>query len=283
MKRGVLCLLFVALLTPLSVRGQAEDRSQFLILLTNDDGYQAAGLRALAEALLPLGQVVVAAPLQDQSGSGHSTTTREFIRVRPVELGPGIRGYAIAARPATCVRMALEILLPRKPDVVVSGINHGANLGVVVNYSGTVGAAREAAIVGIPAIAVSQQSGGSEDYARTAQFIRRLLEALRAQARVRPGLFLNINAPAREPQGVRITRLSTVPTPQLFTRVTSPRGDLYVFSDYLHLEDDEEGTDVWALVHAFITITPLAIDQTQPADVDWLRQMDLAPVPLPTH
>lgn len=283
MKRFLFCWLFLAVLIPLPLGAQAESGNQFLILVTNDDGYQAAGLHALAEALLPLGEVVVAAPLQDQSGSGHSTTAREFIRVRPVEIALGINGYAIDARPATCVRMALETLLPRKPDVVVSGINRGVNLGIVVNYSGTVGAAREAAIVGIPAIAVSAQASGSEHYARTAQFIRHLLEQLRARDQLRAGLFLNINAPADEFQGIRITRLSTAPTPQLFTRYQSPRGDLYIFSDYGRLEDDEEGTDVWALVRGFISITPLAIDQTRAADLELLRDLELTPLPAAAH
>ncbi|MGH9862806.1 MAG: 5'/3'-nucleotidase SurE [Candidatus Acidiferrales bacterium] len=252
-------------------------------MVTNDDGYDAAGLRVLAEALTPLGQVVVAAPLQDESGSGHGTTTREFISVRQVEIGQGVRGYAIAARPATCVRMALETLLPRKPDVVVSGINRGVNLGIVVNYSGTVGAAREAAFLGIPAIAVSLESSGKEDFTGAGQFVRRLLEQLHRQGQLRPGLFLNVNVPARESSEVRITRQSTAPTPQLFTRYTNPRGELYVFSDYRHLHEDQEGTDVWALVRGFITITPLSIDQTRAVDLERLRQLDLRPVPLATH
>lgn len=282
-KGFLVCLFLVCLLFPLGAFAETSPNGQFLILLTNDDGYSAPGLRALAEALAPLGQVVVAAPVDNQSGTGHGTTSRQFIAVRPIELAPGVGGYAIAARPATCVRLAVESLLPRKPDLVVSGINRGTNLGIVTFYSGTLGAAREAAFVGIPAIAVSMQGDAAEDYAATAAFVRSLVEQLRAQGRLRPGLFLNVNAPAGERRGVRVTRQSTTPTPQVYTRYTNPRDDVYFWSDYRALADDEEGTDVWAVVHGYIAITPLQVDQTRAADLDWLKQLPLGAAPAPTH
>ncbi len=261
---------------------RVESETPFTILLTNDDGYNAPGLRALAEALAPLGQVVVAAPMQNQSGTGHSTTTRRFVAVRPIELVPGVKGHAIAARPATCVRLGLESLVPRKPDLVVSGINRGQNLGIVSFYSGTVGAAREAALVGVPTIAVSMEGDAAEDYAVTASFVARLVEALRAQGQLRPGLFLNVNTPAGEHRGVRMTRQSVTPTPQTFDRYTSPRGDVYFWSDYGRLQDDEEGTDVWAVVRGFVSITPMQIDQTRTADFEWLERLavNLATTPV---
>ncbi|MBI4467429.1 MAG: 5'/3'-nucleotidase SurE [Acidobacteria bacterium] len=273
-RRPVLGLLLLVFFCG-SALAEASPNGEFLILLSNDDGYQAPGIRAVGEALASLGRVVVAAPLENESGTGHSTTTRQFVRLQSVELAPGVRGYAIAARPATCVRLGLESLLPRKPDLVVSGINRGMNLGIVTYYSGTVGAAREAVLVGIPAIAVSLQGDAAEDYAAAATFIRGLVEELRARGRLRPGLFLNINVPAKEWRGARITRQSTTPTPQIFTHYTSPRNDLYYWSDYRSLPDDAEGTDVWAVVHGFISITPMQIDQTRAADLDWLKQLDL--------
>ena len=127
------------------------------------------------------------------------------------------------------------------------------------------------------------RSDAAEDYAATAAFVRRLIEQLRAQGRIRPGLFLNINAPAGERRGVRVTRQSITPTPEIFTRYTNPRDELYFWSDYRNLAEDEEGTDVWAVVHGYIAITPLQIDQTRAADLDWLKQMPLEAAPAPAH
>jgi len=269
------CMVLVVVLAPATGAWAAGNGGLF-ILLSNDDGYDAPGLRALAEALAPLGTVMVAAPQENNSGVGHATTTREFVRVRDVEIVPGVKGWAIAARPATCVRMALENLLEGKqPDVVVSGINRGENLGIVVNYSGTLGAAREAAIAGVAAIAVSMGGNDLADYKRTAEFTRELIVQLKAGGRLKPGLFLNINAPAGEPKGVRVTRQGTKATPQLFTRATSPRGGLYVWPDYAGRTEDEEGTDVWAFVNGYIAVTPLQLDTTDTGSLGWLKQMKL--------
>ncbi len=277
------CIVLVVVLAPAVGTQAADNNGGLFILLSNDDGYDAPGLRALAEALAPLGTVVVAAPHENNSGVGHATTTREFVRVREVEIVPGVKGWAISARPATCVRMALENLLDgKKPDVVVSGINRGENLGIVVNYSGTLGAAREAAIAGVAAIAVSMGGNDLGDYRRTAEFIRELIAQLKAGGRLKPGLFLNVNAPAGERKGVMTTRQSTQSTPQLFTRFTSPRDTLYVWPDYAGRTEDVEGTDVWAFQNGYIAVTPLQLDTTDTGSLGWLKQMRLeeaAPAP----
>jgi len=262
-----------------SLAARAESHGSLTILLSNDDGYDAPGLRALAQALAPLGKVVVVAPLENQSGTGHGTTTREFVRVQKVEILPGLESYGVAGRPATCVRLGLESLLSEKPDLVVSGINRGTNLGVATYYSGTVAAAREAVFVGIPALAVSMAGNDSDDYASTAALVARLVRDLDARGRLQPGLFLNINAPAGKPRGVRITRQSTRATPQLFAPYQNPRGDTYYWSDYRPLQEEEEGTDVWAVLEGQVSITPLQIDQSRVADLDWLR--DFVPEPAP--
>ncbi len=277
-KSALLCVILVFGLAAAQgppTAAQSGENGGLFILVTNDDGYDAPGLRALAEALAPLGTVLVAAPQDNQSGKGHSTTGREFIRARPVEIVAGVKGYAIPATPATCARMGIEALSPRKPDVLVSGINRGRNLGVVVNYSGTVGAAREAAIAGVAAIAVSNQGDDAKEYARTAAFVRELVVRLKAEGRVKPGLFLNVNAPAGEWKGVMITRQSTTATPQTFDRTTNPRGDVYYWSDYRNLTEDAEGTDVWAFVHGYISITPMQLDQTDTGGLPWLKELKL--------
>jgi len=277
-KCALLCVILVFGLasaqTPPTAVQTGEDAGLF-ILVTNDDGYDAPGLRALAEALAPLGRVMVAAPQENNSGVGHATTSRQFVRARAIEIVPEVKGWAIAARPATCVRMALEDLLDEKPDVVVSGINRGENLGVVVNYSGTVGAAREAAIAGVAAIAVSNQGNDETDYRHTGEFVRELIVQLKAAGRLKPGLFLNVNAPAGERKGVMIVRQSTQATPQVFTRVSSPRGDLYVWPDYAGRTEGGEGTDVWAFTNGYIGITPLQLDQTDSSGLGWLKELKL--------
>ncbi len=141
--------LTIILLSPGAYWILAEPDAPFTILLSNDDGYDSPGLHAVAEALAPVARVVVAAPSTGQSGSVNGITYREPIFFRHIELFTGVSGYAIRARPATCVRVGVESLLESKPDLVISGINRGANLGIVTFYSGTVGAARQAAKTGV--------------------------------------------------------------------------------------------------------------------------------------
>ena len=269
----VLCLAVLVFVLPASTGGTGnESNGQFLILLTNDDGYEAPGIQELARALAPLGELLVAAPEENQSGTGHGTTGREFFQVREVEIIPGIRGYAIAARPATCARLGIEALAPRRPDLVVSGINRGMNLGVVVNYSGTVGAAREGAIAGIASIAVSMHGKATrEEYAAIARYVVELIEQLRAENRLRPGLLLNINAPSGKPVGVRVVRQSTWATPQFYKRYEPREDRVFFWPDYSDLKEGEEGTDVWAVLKGFLAITPLQLDQTSSADLEWLK------------
>jgi len=252
----------------------------FTILLSNDDGYVAPGLRAMIEAFRGAGELHVAAPATEQSGKGHSITTRDPILVHEQKQPDGVTWHAVEAPPATCVRLAIDALLPRRPHLVISGINRGENLGVVVYYSGTLGGAREAAFSRIPAIAVSMQGNDAKGYAATASFLRDLVEQLRARQALQPGFFLNVNAPAGEPKGVRVTRLSLQENQQLFERRTSPRGQLYFWSSYRPLADDEEGTDVWAFVRGYITLTPMDLDVTSYQAMETLRAFEREAVPV---
>ena len=267
--------LTIILLSPGAYRTLAEPDAPFTILLSNDDGYDSPGLRAVAEALAPVAHVVVAAPATEQSGSGNGITYREPIFFRHIELFAGVSGYAIQARPATCVRVGVESLLESKPDLVISGINRGANLGIVTFYSGTVGAARQAALLGVPAIAVSMQGDAPDDFATAASFIRELVHQLRVQRVLRPGLLLNVNVPAGKPRGVRVVRLSIAPDRENYERRTSPRGQDYFWSRWIPPADQDENTDVGAFAQEFITITPLLIDQTDVRELDSLRRLEL--------
>ena len=277
-RRVYLPLLFLFLIVPGEAQRTGSDG--FTILLSNDDGYDAPGLRALTDALRPLGEIIVAAPTFEQSGKGHGLTLREPIAVSERKQPNGTTWYSIEAPPATCVRLALESLLRRRPDVVISGINRGDNLGITVYHSGTVGAAREAAIVGLPAIAVSIRGDAPETYAAAASFIRTLVEQLRAKQALQPGLFLNVNVPVGPNRGGRLTRLSVKPRYDRFERQMSPMGRLFFWPAFEQLEDDAEGTDVWAFVRGFITVTPMTLDVAVGETDVALRALDLwSPTP----
>jgi 5'-nucleotidase len=239
-----------------------DDKSRLLILLSNDDGIDAPGIRALIEALRPIAEIVVAAPAGEQSGKGHGLQLHDPIFVTERKQPQGQSWYAIEGPPATCVRLAVESLLPRRPDLVVSGVNRGENLGLTVYNAGTLGPAREAAIVGIPSIAVSTRGGNEADFRSAAGFIRHLVEHLQGRSEIKPGLFLNVNVPSGENKGVRVVRLSTKTLYDTFERRASPRGRVYYWPDWRQLEEDDEGTDVWAFVRGFITVTPMTLDVT---------------------
>ena len=270
-----LLLIFVLLTGPLSA--QRAPSHGFTILLSNDDGYDAPGLKALIAALEPVGETFVAAPATEYGGIGHALTLRAPIMVNERKQPNGATWYAIEGPPATCVRLAVESLLPRPPDVVISGINRGDNLGTTVYHSGTLGAAREAALVGLPAIAVSMRGDNDKDYAAAAAYVGQLVEQLRAKHLLKPGFFLNVNVPAGQRKGVRLTRLSMKPRPEAFERRVSPRGRLYFWPVWEQLKDDEEGTDVWAFVRGFITLSPMMLDVTAPQAMDALRPLEVQP------
>jgi 5'-nucleotidase len=266
-------LLLVAGCIGLPAGSDVPQGQKLIVLLANDDGYAAPGLRAMITAFEPVAEVYVAAPAVEQSGKGHSiTTTREPIFVTEHKQADGRIWYAIEAPPATCVRLGVENLVPKRPDVVISGINRGENLGINVYLSGTLGAAREAAIAGIPAIAVSMQGNDERDYAATAAFVRELVEQLRAEGRLVPGLFLNVNTPRGEAKGVRVTRLSIQPNHEQYERRTSPRGRIYFWSRWQPVTEDAEDTDVHAFYRGYITLTPMLLDTTASAELDFLRR-----------
>lgn len=267
-------VLFALLLFVAPFGAQPRSSNEFTILLSNDDGYGAPGLNALIRELPAVGKIVVAAPSVEKSGIGHALTLRDPIAVNEFQQSNGVTWYAIDGPPASCVRLAVESLLPRRPDVVISGINRGDNLGITVYHSGTLGAAREAAIVGLPAIAVSIRGEDEKDYAAAAAYIRQLVEELRSKQMLKPGLFLNVNVPAGERRGVRLTRLSVKPRYDTFERRKSPRGRVYFWPDWKQLEDDDEGTDVWAFVRGYISVTPMVLDVTDTKTFDAFRVLE---------
>ncbi|MEK7364813.1 MAG: 5'/3'-nucleotidase SurE [candidate division NC10 bacterium] len=240
-----------------------------LVLVTNDDGINAPGLAALAEALAPLGDVYVVAPEREQSTVGHALTLHRPLRVdRLAE-----RRFAVNGTPSDCVNLAVLGLLPAEPTLVVSGINHGSNLGDDVTYSGTVSAAMEGTLLGIPSIAVSlvgPEQGGFGEAGKIARLIamRTLVEGLP------PKTLLNVNVPGGRPKGIRFTRLGHRVYKEKMVEEKDPRGKTYYWIGAgPPLWDDREATDIIAVQDGYAAVTPLHLDLTHYAALrrlgDW--------------
>jgi 5'-nucleotidase len=241
--------------------------SRPLILLSNDDGVHARGLRTLREALLEIGDVVAVAPTTEQSAGSHSLTLSRPLRHREVEENV----HAVDGTPADCIYVALyrEKFLPRWPDLVVSGINHGYNLGTDVFYSGTVAAAREAALRGLPAIAFSLGPKGSfTEAAKVAvQLSARMLSAPREPGD--RGALLSVNFPPGESyHGVRATRLGRrIYLDEVMVR-EDPRGKEYFWIGGPSARHEPlEGSDTEAVDEGYVSITPLLLDATDPDEL----------------
>ncbi|MBS3735374.1 MAG: 5'/3'-nucleotidase SurE [Phycisphaerae bacterium] len=248
------------------------------ILLSNDDGIAAPGLAALRATAADLGEVTVVAPDSPQSAAGHGITVRRSLTVRTAPLAavgdaPPGEGLSVDGRPADCVRLAARHLMDAMPQLVLSGINAGANVGVNVFYSGTVAAAAEGAMLGIPAVAVSAEvADGEVDFARAGRLARWALERLVAIG-LRAGEIVNVNIPAGpgRPRGLRVVRQSTAEIEDVYhlERGADGASRYRLGPDYRfigHIDDD-----VTCLYEGYVTVTPLHVDMTSHA-----RLADLA-------
>jgi 5'-nucleotidase len=239
------------------------------ILLTNDDGIYAPGLRALRAELRKLGEVLVVAPATEQSAAGHSVTLTTPLVVQEVlDDERQLLGWAVEGRPADCVKLALRELLPEPPDIIVSGLNAGSNAGINVLYSGTVAAAIEGAFFRCTSIACSQEYTKLKplDFARGAELARRVIEQILAHKPENGTLFnVNIPSPERSPlRGIRTVPQNVAPYLEAYDRRTDPRGRVYFWSKpELICPEPHPDTDVTALAEGWITVTPLQFDLTQ--------------------
>lgn len=239
-----------------------------LILLTNDDGIRAPGLLAIYRQLTALGEVHVVAPETVQSATGHGITLSTPLLTNRVTVENTFTGTAVEGRPADCVKLAVAHLLPRRPDLVISGINSGANVGINVIYSGTVAAAIEAAFLGLPAVALSLYLRGEipTDYDRTAELsmsvIRQVLDA-----GLKGGQVVSVNLPplrpGESPTGVKVVRQCTNAWIDTYEQRKDPRGRSYFWNNTVFtLGQTDQDTDVAALRDRYITLTPLQFDLT---------------------
>jgi 5'-nucleotidase len=231
------------------------------ILVTNDDGIHAPALTALRDELSDLGQIVIVVPDRDQSATSHSLTLHRPLRIHRHDDGR----FSTDGTPTDCVVIAFHGLLPQRPDLVISGINHGPNMGEDVFYSGTVAAAIEGAMQGVPAIACSLVTQEPSDFRDGARFVRRL-----AEEAARRGLggkrVLNVNLPYRawnEVRGVRLTKLGTRVYSDTLIEKTDPRGRAYYWiGGQQPVWESQEGTDFEAVEQGYVSVTPLSLDLT---------------------
>ena len=242
-----------------------------LILLTNDDGAHARGLLSLREALQPLGKVVVVAPSEEQSGVGHGLTIRKPLRV--TELAKDL--YSLTGTPVDCVIFAVRKLLGEAPGLVISGINHGANLGDDVHYSGTVAAAREAAFYGIPSIAASLVCQSSSPSFQWASLLVRELVGELYPDRIPEGTYLNVNIPEGKPVNYRFTRQGSRRVTTTITESSGKRGRKHYWIDQDRSEwVIEADTDYFAIREGAVSVTPMHRDHTDYRSLIFFSQED---------
>ncbi len=238
-----------------------------LLLLTNDDGVHAAGLAALAGALDELGDVHVVAPEREQSACGHALTLHRPLRVDRL----GARRFAVNGTPSDCVNLGVLGFLPERPALVVAGINHGTNLGDDVTYSGTVSAAMEGTLLGVPSVAISLATGGDVDAA--AAIARLVVTRILVTGLPRKTL-LNVNVPATTPHGLRLTRLGHRVYSDKIVEQTDPRGRAhYWIGGGDAAWEDLAGTDMGAIHDGYVSITPLHLDLTNHRALDQLADL----------
>lgn len=247
------------------------------ILLTNDDGVYADGLRALAKALIAGGHnIFIVAPDRERSAAGHSITISDPLRAKKVKLGIGnINSYKVNGTPADCVKLGLEKLVDFEPDLIISGINDGPNLGYDVLYSGTVSAAMEGWMMGYTSIAVSLATKIERDFDYGAYFIEDLIKNSGLTS-IEEKMLLNINIPDQPKdriKGVIVTTLGKSLYEDSFEERVDPMGNTYYWLTGNSSSDDfSVETDIWAITHKYISITPLKINLTDLKQINILKE-----------
>jgi 5'-nucleotidase len=244
------------------------------ILLSNDDGYFAPGIVLLAEILAPLGEVTVVAPERDRSGSSNSLTLDRPLTVRQAQS----RTYFVNGTPTDCVHLAVTGLLEQLPDIVISGINHGPNMGDDTIYSGTVAAATEGFLLGIPSIAISLVAEGGNHFSTAGRVAVELISRFKKRTFEQP-MLLNVNVPDVEYgklRGFQVTRLGRRHKAEPVVKSTTPRGEaVYWIGAAGSAQDAGEGTDFHAVASNSVSITPLQVDLTRYAQMEpvgtWLK------------
>ncbi len=254
-------------------------RKHLNILVCNDDGINAPGLSALVRELKKIGTVTVVAPDKQQSAVGHAITMNLPLRVSKFVKDGAFFGYAVQGTPADCVKLAVRRILQKPPDLLLSGINHGSNTAINVIYSGTVSAATEGTVLGIPSIAVSLTTYDDTDFSFAAKFARKLA-LLVARKGLPKFTLLNVNIPPlgeEEIRGIRVTRQGKTRWDDTFDVRKDPnKREYYWLTGTLEILDNGRDTDQIAIMNRYISITPIQYDLTDYATLPKLRRWNLA-------
>jgi len=249
------------------------------ILVSNDDGIYANGIKALVESLALDHEVYVIAPDRERSAAGHSLTLNTPLRVEEVEMSPNVvKSWAVSGTPGDCVKIGVNAILDTPPDLIISGINHGPNLGADVLYSGTVSAALEGAVLGFPSIAVSLANDGNgavKDFLFAAEFVRSFIPKI-SKINFPTKTILNINVPAIEGAditGVEMTKLGTRMYTDTYEKRIDPRGKVYYWmAGEVVKSDEEDGTDIMAIRNNRVSITPVTFQMTNKSILPELKE-----------
>jgi 5'-nucleotidase len=251
----------------MAVKKKQRSTKEPIILITNDDSIHAPGIRALVEAARGLGKIVVVAPDKPQSGMGHAITIGSPLRLHKMHLFEDVESYSCSGTPVDCVKLAVDKILHRKPDICLSGINHGANHSINVIYSGTMSAALEASIESIPSIGFSLLDLSIEaDFTAATHYARLLVEQMLKKPIAEPHLCLNVNIPKGELasiKGIKICRQAYAKYDEEFDERKDPNGRRYYWLTGVFVNFDKgKDTDVWALKHNYVSVVPVQFDLT---------------------
>lgn len=248
----------------------------YKILVTNDDGVTAPGIRFLIEIAKEFGEVTVVAPNKSQSGTGHAITFSEPLRLKTIAEEEHYREYSCNGTPVDCIKLAENVAMEQLPDLVLSGINHGSNASINVMYSGTMAAVIEACIDNIPAIGFSQDSYSHDlDFEPAKPYIRKIIQGILENGMPKETC-LNVNIPnLPELKGIKVCRQAKASWKEGFDSRIDPRGGNYHWlTGYFHIDDKSEGTDLGAMENGFISVVPVHIDLTAHKAIDKLKFLE---------
>jgi len=247
-----------------------------LILISNDDGVHAKGLKALIEAVMPYGDIFVVAPEKGESGMSHAITIKNPLRINKITEQKGLTVYSCSGTPVDSVKIALDKLIDRKPDLLLSGINHGSNASISVIYSGTLGAAREGCINGIPSVGFSVTDHNKDaDFSGAVKFVKQIVKDIIANG-LEKDIFLNVNIPnipQNKIKGIKVTSQTNGVWKQEYEQRTDPHGGIYYwltgfFDNY---EKGNRETDEWALDNGYVALVPIKINATEDSVIEKLK------------
>lgn len=244
-----------------------------LILVTNDDGITAPGIKALVEVAKEFGTVVVVAPDSPQSGMGHAVTLNKPLRMHRTQIFEGVESYECSGTPVDCVKIAVDKVLDKKPDLCVSGINHGSNSSINIIYSGTMSAAVEAALEDIPSVGFSLCDFSYEADFSTAQEAARKIIAQILENGLAHNSLLNVNIPKGKMNGIKVCRQANAKWEEEFDKRQDPHGrDYYWLTGKFVNKDKGQDTDEWALAHGYVSVVPVQFDLTAHHGIKFINE-----------